>query len=157
MENQELIKVLYVDDEVHNLKSFKACFRKHYQIYTARSVEDARVILSVEDIHILITDQKMPAITGMQLFEEALRAYPKQTRIMLTAFADNQTILEAFQKGLVFKYVMKPWSASALKEIIDQAYDVYKINKIKETLYEEWQKAQSEMENLKDKKGLPNK
>lgn len=152
MENQELIKVLYVDDEMHNLESFKAGFRKHYQIYTAISAIVAREILSIEDIHILITDQKMPGTTGAQLLEEAVKVNPKQIRIMLTAFADNQAILDAFQKGLVFRYVLKPWDADALKKVIDQAFEVYKLNRIKELLYEEWSAAQIELELLKQKK-----
>jgi response regulator RpfG family c-di-GMP phosphodiesterase len=157
LKEQHQIHVLFVDDEQHNLESFRATFRRYYTIFTAGSSAEAKTILANEEIHILITDQKMPGTTGVQLLEEAVKIYPMQIRIMLTAFSDNQAILDAFQKGLVFKYVLKPWDEISLKEIIDAAYALYQLKRVKESLYEEWLKAQNELEILKKRKSIPPK
>lgn len=140
------INILYVDDEAHNLETFKANFRKHYNIFTALSAGDAKIILKANEIHVLITDQKMPGTTGTQLLEDAVQLYPLQTRIMLTAYSDKNSIMDAFHKGLVFKYIVKPYNPEELKILIDEAYDVYKLKRIKEKLYLEWLKINSDIE-----------
>ena len=145
----EKINVLYVDDEANNHEVFKGYFRRHYNVFTADSADKARIILSAREIHVLITDQKMPVTVGTQLLEEAIQAYPQQTRILLTAYAENEAILDAFQRGLIFKYVIKPYEPEKLKEIIDGAYQVYQLKQIKEQLYREWVKTQEELNLLR--------
>jgi DNA-binding NtrC family response regulator len=140
------INILYVDDEAHNLETFKANFRKYYNIFTAISAGDAKIVLKANEIHVLITDQKMPGTTGTQLLEDAVQLYPLQTRIMLTAYSDKNSIMDAFHKGLVFKYIDKPYNPEELKVLIDEAYEVYKLKRIKEKLYLEWLKINSDIE-----------
>jgi DNA-binding NtrC family response regulator len=147
----EKINVLYVDDEANNLEVFKSYFRRYYNVSTADSADTARMILSAREIHVLITDQKMPVTAGTQLLEEAIQAYPQQTRILLTAYAENEAILDAFQRGLIFKYVLKPYVPEKLKEIIDGAFKVYQLRQIKEQLYREWVKTQEELNLLRMK------
>lgn len=147
--NMENINVLYVDDEVNNLEIFKAHFRHYYQIFTANSAENARQILETQEIHVLITDQKMPVTAGTQLLEQAIKVYPQQTRILLSAYAENEAIIDAFQRGLIFKYVLKPYSPAALKVIIDDAYEVYTLKLVKEQLYREWIRTRKELNLLK--------
>ena len=145
----ENINVLYVDDELNNLEAFKANFRHFYNVFTAESADSARTILVSHEIHVLITDQKMPVTAGTQLLEQAIKVYPQQTRILLTAYAENDAIIDAFQRGLIFKYVLKPYSPEALKEIIDSAYEVYTLKQIKEQLYREWLKTREELNLLR--------
>lgn len=143
------INVLYVDDEIHNLESFRANFRRHYNVYTALSAAEARQKLSEIEIHVLIADQKMPMTAGTCLLEEAIRAYPVQTRILLTAYAENEAIIDAFQRGLIFKYALKPYAPESLKDIIDEAYELYSLKQVKEQLYKEWVKTNEELNLLK--------
>jgi len=148
MQNEQLINVLYVDDQVNNLLAFTASYRREYNIFTAISAMEAKAILAANEIHVLITDQKMPETQGTQLLQEAVRDYPLQTRIMLTAYSDNEAIFDAFHKGLIYKYMLKPWDFTELKNTIDMAYEVYLLNKLKQSLYDEWVKTNQDLDAL---------
>lgn len=117
------INVLYVDDELHNLESFRATFRRDFNIFTAFSAGEAEAILDkVKDIHVLITDQRMPVKLGTELLAETVKKYPKQVRILLTAYADDEEIKDAENRGQIYGYMEKPWDADLLKNYIIQAY-----------------------------------
>jgi PAS domain S-box-containing protein len=126
---KEKISVLYVDDEINNLNSFKANFRNIYSVYTAESAEEAKNILNSTEINVLITDQRMPNISGVQFLESILKDHPYPVRIILTGFTDLETVIEAINKGQIFRYVMKPFDVEELKLIIDNAYDLYLFRK----------------------------
>jgi DNA-binding NtrC family response regulator len=144
------LKILYVDDEINNLESFKANFRRYYTIYTATSAAEAKQVLSKEpDIQLLITDQKMPGTSGTKLLEQAVLDYPQQIRILLTAYSDTTTILGAFQKGLIYRYVLKPYAFEELKQLMDSALELYALKKQKAILYQEWLRTQDELDLLK--------
>src|SRR6187402_1658373 len=97
MQNENpIIQVLFVDDEINNLESFKANFRKLYKVHTALSADEAKLILAENEIAVLITDQKMPGTNGTQLLEQSVKEYPLQTRIMLTAYSDKDSVFDAF-------------------------------------------------------------
>jgi response regulator RpfG family c-di-GMP phosphodiesterase len=137
MRNGKIINVLYVDDELNNLQGFKANFRRYYNVFTALSAEDAKLILAETEIHVLITDQRMPITSGTQMLEEVINEYPLQTRILLTAYAENEAIIDAFQRGLIYKYIIKPYNQEDLKQLIEHAYEVYSLKLLKEALYKE--------------------
>ena len=143
-------KVLYVDDEIVNLQGFKANFRREYTVYTASSASEARQILASNEVHILITDQKMPETLGTELLEELVQEYPLHERIMLTAYADSQAILDAFQKGKIYRYILKPYEPEELKNIIAEAYRLYSLKRVKDRLFEEWKKNNDELNRLGD-------
>ena len=103
MQTQNM-NVLYVDDEVNNLIGFKANFRRYYNIFTASSAKEAEEILADNEIHVLITDQKMPETLGTELLERAITKYPDQVRILLSAQTDAVTVIDAFQKGLLLRF-----------------------------------------------------
>ena len=145
------INVLYVDDEINNLIGFKANFRRYYNVFTATSAKEAEEILITNEIHILITDQRMPNTVGTELLESAIIKYPDQVRILLSAHADSVTVIDAFQKGLLLRYVLKPYNPDELKGLIDSLYEVYTLNKIKNSLYKEWIKTNAEIALLKQK------
>jgi DNA-binding NtrC family response regulator len=71
------------------------------------------------------------------MLEQVINEYPLQTRILLTAYAENDAILEAFQRGLIYKYIIKPYNQEDLKQLIEHAYEVYSLKLLKETLYKE--------------------
>ncbi len=122
----KLINVLYVDDEENNLKSFIATFRREFNVFTALSAKEANVILdNVKDIHVLITDQKMPETLGTELLVDAVKKYPKQTRIIITAYPEDKDVQEAEKMQLVFGVIAKPWNADELQALIIEGYDMY--------------------------------
>jgi DNA-binding NtrC family response regulator len=149
MKNELVPSVLYVDDEFHNLAAFKANFRHYYKIFVAISALEARQILLEQEIHIIITDQKMPGETGVQLLETAVKEHPLPTRIILSAHSDKDAIIEAVNKGLIFKYLLKPFDPDELKRIIDDAFEVYFLKKIKEELYKEWLQSNDDLNHFK--------
>jgi DNA-binding NtrC family response regulator len=107
-------------------------------VFTATSAKEAEEILATNDIHVLITDQKMPETLGTELLESAIVKYPDQARILLSAYADSVTVIDAFQKGLLVRFVLKPYNPDELKKVIDTSHEVYTLNKIKNSLYKEW-------------------
>jgi response regulator RpfG family c-di-GMP phosphodiesterase len=115
-----------VDDELNNLVSFKAVFRIKYNVLTAISGEEAISILKNNEVHIIITDQRMPQMTGVEFLESILGEYPDPIRILLTGYADMNAVIDAINKGKVFHYLTKPWNEEELDMTITRAYDVYK-------------------------------
>jgi response regulator RpfG family c-di-GMP phosphodiesterase len=118
-----MIRVLYVDDEINNLEAFNAAFRREFEVFTAVSAAEASRILEDQTIHVLICDQRMPETTGTQLLADAVKKYPDQVRILLTAYADIEALIEAVNYGLIFKYLKKPWDENELRESIVSAYE----------------------------------
>lgn len=123
------IKVLYVDDEEHNLISFKASFRRQYEIYTAISAKEALALLEKVDVNVIISDQRMPEMTGVEFFKTLKEKYPDPVRILLTGYTDIESLSDAINQGDIYRYVTKPWNDLDLHNSIKNAYDIY-ISKI---------------------------
>lgn len=119
------INILYVDDEENNLFSFKANFRIKYNVYTAISGFDALEILKNNPISVIITDQRMPEMTGVVFLEKVCELYPDTIRILLTGYSDISAVIEAVNKGKIFHYLNKPWIEEELNETIERAYEIY--------------------------------
>jgi response regulator RpfG family c-di-GMP phosphodiesterase len=120
------ISILYVDDELNNLISFKAAFRIKYNILTAISGEEAINLLKKNEVNIIITDQRMPQMTGVEFLENILHEFPDPIRILLTGYADMNAVVDAINKGKIFHYLTKPWNEPELDMAITKAYEVYK-------------------------------
>ena len=126
---KEKIHILYVDDETNNLVAFKANFRRDYEIFTAESAEEGMKILRNNHIHIIITDQRMPVKTGVEFLEEVIKEFPDPIRILLTGYSDIQVVIDAINKGQVFRYLMKPFNELELKVAINNAAEIYFLRK----------------------------
>lgn len=137
------IRILYIDDEVHNLNAFRASFRRSYEIYTANSAQEGKLLLKSVDVHIIIADQKMPVTTGVEFFYEIREELPDPIRILLTGYTDVEDIIEAINKGHIFSYVKKPWDEYELHNTISNAFEMYQARKsLKEKI--------SELEKIND-------
>lgn len=138
MSDKPQIRVLYIDDEKNNLTSFKANFRLDFDVYIAESALEGKAILEKKDIHIIITDQRMPVMTGVEFLESIMVEYPNPIRILLTGYTDLETVIEAVNKGKIYQYVRKPYVADELKTLILQAYQEYdnreKLRRVNEQL-----------------------
>ena len=120
------IKVLYVDDEENNLLSFKACFRIKYNVLTAISAKVALNLLDKNpDVQVVITDQRMPETTGVELLKILIEKHPLPMRIMLTGFANFEDTVDAVNLGKIFSYLNKPWQEKTLDETIQNAIQKY--------------------------------
>src|SRR6201985_109373 len=121
--------VLYVDDEINNLNSFKAAFMRDFEIYTASSAKEGRKILDNHEIGVIITDQRMPGMTGIEFLESILPIYPDTIRILLTGFSDINAVMDAINRGQVYKYLVKPWQNDELRVYIENALEIYHLRK----------------------------
>jgi signal transduction histidine kinase len=123
---EKKIKVLYIDDEINNLLAFQALFRRRYKIFIASSAAEGINILTDEnDINVIICDQRMPGTTGVEFFQVVLKSFPAPVRILLTGFTDVQAIIDAVNKGEIFRYIKKPWDELELQNAIQNAHEIY--------------------------------
>jgi response regulator RpfG family c-di-GMP phosphodiesterase len=123
------INVLYIDDEPHNLTAFKAAFRRDYNIYLAESAEEGRQILDTHDIHVILSDQRMPVMTGIEFFQSILNMHPEPIRILITGYTDVNAVIDAINLGQVYKYLTKPWNENDIRIFIDKAFEVFRLRK----------------------------
>ena len=143
------VGVLYVDDEVNNLNSFRAAFRHHFEVFTAISAKEGRKILDSTEIGVIITDHRMPVMTGIEFLESIIQVYPDTIRILLTGFADINAVMDAINRGQVYKYVVKPWQNDELKMYITNAMEIYQLRRENKNLTAKLRIAQAEIEALK--------
>ncbi len=125
--SEEKIAVLYVDDEENNLNSFRAAYRRDWNVYLANSPDQGRKILDEVKIEVIITDQRMPGETGVQFLESVLPLYPDPIRILLTGYADIQAVIDAVNKGQIYHYVSKPWNENQLRSLVFNAAEIYRL------------------------------
>ena len=147
MEQQHEYNVLYVDDEVNNLNSFRAALRRNYNVFTAESGEEGIDIISKNDIHVVVTDQRMPNMTGVQ-FLQHIPGDQDNIRIILTGFSDIESIIEAINTGKVYRYITKPWDKEELKITIDNAVETVMLRRNNKKLISE---LQANNEHLEEK------
>ncbi|TAE03812.1 MAG: response regulator [Bacteroidetes bacterium] len=123
--------ILYLDDEATNLRIFKTAFKRYYNVFTAITVDEALHILRTENIELIITDQRMPEMSGVEFLNKIIPEFPNPLRIILTGFSDVEAIIQAINDSRIFKYVTKPWDKDNLKQIIDEALGIYETEKEK--------------------------
>ncbi|MBI1266865.1 MAG: response regulator [Cryomorphaceae bacterium] len=145
---QEKIRVLYLDDEENNLISFKAAFRRDFDVFTTTNANEAVQILSDNEIHVAISDQKMPNISGVEFFELIVPDFPEPTRMLLTGYADIEAVIDAINKGQVFRYIPKPWNEQELRITIMNAYELYASRQALKKKNEDLEKALGELEKF---------
>ena len=142
---KDVFNVLYVDDEENNLNSFRAALRRNYNIYTALSGEEGIEILSKTDIHVIVTDQRMPHMTGVQFLQHIPDAQDN-IKIILTGFSDMESIIEAINTGKVYRYITKPWDKDELKITIDNAIETVMLRRDNKHLIQELQEYNEQLE-----------
>lgn len=138
-------KILYIDDEKENLDGFSYTFRKEYEIYLAQDVTTAFDIISKEDIKIVIADQRMPDVQGTDLLEEISKKYPNIIRIILTAYAEVDVIMEAVNKGKVYRFLTKPWDRKEFYNALENAFETWNLRNENTLLIEDLKKTNSQL------------
>ncbi len=146
--NKERIKILYVDDESRNLTAFKASFRRSYDIFTAISATEGAQLLQQHPVHIIIADQRMPQITGVEFFQSIRKTYPNAIRILLTGYTDVNIIVDAINKGEIFRFINKPWNEFEMHNAIKNAYELYTVRMQLYQKIEELEKSNHELNRL---------
>ena len=113
--------ILAVDDEPANLRMLERLFHKEFNVLTAASGEEALELLNRESVTLIITDQRMPGMSGTDLLRESLRSRPDAIKIILTGYTDIEALIEAINVTRVYKFVSKPWDPMSLKEMVRDA------------------------------------
>ena len=112
--------LLVVDDEHGILKSLSESFRGLFNVHTADSGERALRLFKEHDIHVVLSDQRMPVMTGVELFAILKAINPLPVRILLTGYSDINVVIRGLNEGLMWKYVTKPWNTEDLKALVRQ-------------------------------------
>ena len=119
---EEIIRVLYLDDEEPNLFSFKAAFRRDFEVHTCGEPHQAVRMLDDHEFHVVLSDQRMPRISGVEFFELIMPDHPDISRVLVTGYADTDAVVDAINKGQVYRFVSKPWNEEELRSVIKSAY-----------------------------------
>lgn len=124
------LKILIVDDEPDNLDLLYRTFHRDYKVLRADSGPEALKLLArVGEVAVIISDQRMPQMSGTEFLSMTAAQYPDVIRIILTGYTDVEDLVEAINSGKVFKYVTKPWDAEELKALVSQAVDTHNVLK----------------------------
>jgi signal transduction histidine kinase len=118
-------ELLYVDDEPDNIVVFEAAFEDDFKIHSASSGQEALAILEKTAIPVVVSDQRMPAMTGVELFSIMRRRHPHIQRIILTGYTDPENMIEAINQGQVFHFVKKPWERPFLLSVLIRAFEAH--------------------------------
>jgi two-component system, sensor histidine kinase and response regulator len=139
------VKVLYIDDENNNLSSFKASLRKDFKVFTALNAEEGLELVQKEEFEVVIADQRMPGMTGVEFFEKLVEVNPRPIRILLTGYSDIASVIDAINKGEVYRFIDKPWNLEQIKNAIFNAADIYDARKELKIKNDRLEKLHSEM------------
>ncbi len=115
--------ILYVDDEEINLRIFRTSFRREFNVFTALSGREGLEVLKENKIHVIISDQRMPEMSGTQFLQKTLEDHPDLIRIILTGFADIEVIVQAVNSCNIYRYITKPYDMADMKLTLDHAID----------------------------------
>ena len=143
-------KILCVDDETANLRLLERLFRDHYEVHTAASGTDALELLEVHDFAVIISDQRMPGMTGIDFLKRAAEMRRQTVRIMLTGYTDAGTLVEAINSGVVYKYVTKPWINEDLAATVKRALQHYETMKGQRQLQLQNERLQASLTKARD-------
>jgi response regulator RpfG family c-di-GMP phosphodiesterase len=139
--------ILFVDDEENILSALKRVLRReNYRIITASSGREALEVMERNQIQVVISDQRMPEMSGTEFMTHVMRRYPDAVRIILSGYTDVDTITNAVNEGHIYKFLLKPWNDEALKMEIDCAINHYELVNLNKSLH---QKVLEQNEELK--------
>lgn len=127
--SQSAARILYVDDEPGNRIVFEQSFAGRFAIDTVASGEEALAALERRSYAVLVTDQRMPGMSGNELLEKVKRQYHDVIRIVITAYDDLHPILRAVNSGLVARYLVKPWDRDELEKLLAWAVEAYEVGR----------------------------
>jgi DNA-binding NtrC family response regulator len=113
--------VLLVDDEPDILLSLKGLLRREFELFTADNARDALSILAERPIHVVMTDQRMPGMTGVELLGQVKARYPDTIRIVFTGYADIKAVVDGINNGGLYRYLTKPWDPDDLIALLHDA------------------------------------
>lgn len=138
--------VLVVDDEQSSLNAINRVLRRHFQVILALNSGSALEVLKRENIAVILADQRMPGMTGVELFEKSVQIQPQAVRILITGYTDIDAIIDAINAGGIFYYISKPWEPKDLKLIVQRAAEQHQLMQENERLMQELHEANQKLQ-----------
>jgi two-component system response regulator HupR/HoxA len=138
-------KILVVDDQVEILNALERQLKNDYQVYTSASGHEGLELLKKNIFAVVLADQRMPGMTGIDFLSKSISMQPDIVRILITAYADIQASIDAVNKGQIYYYISKPWEPEELRLIIQNAVERYNLQRKNKQLTEELQKSNEQL------------
>lgn len=142
--------VLVVDDEPDVVKSVKDLLRLDYRVIGATSAAEGIQVLETQDVHVVMTDQRMPEMTGVQFLSHIRGGHPEAVRLLFTGYADIRAVIDAINEGKVYRYITKPWDPEELQAIIREACERYDLIVERKELLQILQHKNDELEHTNE-------
>jgi signal transduction histidine kinase len=139
--------LLVVDDEPDLVQSVHDLLRFDYRVLGATRASEGLRIMEREQVHIVMTDQRMPEMTGVDLLRRVKEMHPDTIRLLFTAYADLNAVIDAINEGNVYRYISKPWEVAELKAVLKQAYEFYLLQEERRKLLKEVQTKNAQLAN----------
>lgn len=141
--------LIFIDDETDNLDALERVFRKKYNVLKCSSGPEALKVLKEQaDISVIISDQRMPDMTGVQFLEKSMKTHPNSIRILLTGYTDLDSVIAAINSGQVYRYITKPWDTRDLQITVDQAVEKFELESELKVKNQKLEKALAELKTL---------
>jgi two-component system sensor histidine kinase/response regulator len=142
--------ILCVDDEIDNVEALERLFRKKYKVLKATSGAKALELLAQDpdSVAVILTDQRMPQMTGSEMLEKSVALAPKASRLLLTGYTDLDSVIEAVNKGQIHRYLTKPWDPIDLQQTVSQAVEKFELGQTLEKKNRELEQALNELKTL---------
>jgi len=145
--------LVVVDDEAEVLRSVHDLFRLDYRVLTFERGADALVALEQADPHVVLSDQRMPGLSGVELLRQVKQLRPEATRLLFTGYADIKAVIDAINQGSVFRYIAKPWDPDELATVVRQAREHHDLLVERRQLIGELTEANSQLKEANRLKG----
>lgn len=139
--------LLLVDDEKDNLQALQRLLRNQFEVTAVSTPAEALALVQQKPFHVIVSDQRMPEMTGVELLERVMKIRPMTTRILLTGYTDVESVIGAINRGNIYRYVAKPWDPEDLKQTLRQADEAYLMRREIEEKNVALQKSNSELEH----------
>ncbi len=143
-------KIMIVDDEPANLRTLVRLFRQNYEVVTAESGPEALTLLQQHDVALLISDQRMPDMSGIDLMKKTVDVRPQMVRILLTGYTDVEALIESINCGLVYRYITKPWNNDDLCLTVSRGLEHYEVIKSRHLLDMENKRLRSRLSEISE-------
>jgi response regulator RpfG family c-di-GMP phosphodiesterase len=152
--------LLVVDDETDVCDSVYDLLRREFNVLKARSAAEGIQLMQEQEVHLIMTDQRMPQITGVELLSKIRQRHPKAVRMLFTGYADLEAVIAAINQGHVFQFIKKPWRPAELEaavheaaaeydRLVEQAEELHQLRSQVQSLHERLAVLETEMQRLR--------
>lgn len=125
--SEAVYNLLVIDDEIDIIRALERQFRRKYKVFSTTNPVEGLSIMERENIHVVLSDQRMPGMTGVDFFTHIKDKFPDTLKLILTGYTDVESVIGAINDGQVFRYVKKPWNPDELDLVVRDAFEKYEL------------------------------